>query len=145
MLSDRYEVSLREFNQEFFEALEDNQYIKGPTIENISNYHTVYVDGEPAGVVGYLPPKIKAVADAGFVQIILASAYRGKGLIGKVYDLLAEKHSLKTLYATIYEKNTTSIQAHEKIGFKMLSPEKMADLRHRGLLDDDDIRLVKYL
>ena len=114
-------------------------------INDEKNYHTIFVDGEMAGVVGYLAPKTNASADTGFVQIVFLPKYRGKGLIRKAYDLLATKHELKTLYATIYEKNTTSIRAHEKLGFKLLSPEKIADLRARGLLDHDDVRLEKDL
>lgn len=141
MFSDYFEISLGDFNQEFFESLSDSRQIVAPTMANEKFYHTVFVDGEQAGVVGFVPAQ--NMTDTGFVQIVLASAYRGKGLIGKIYDRLIELHSLKTLYATIEKSNTASIRAHDKIGFKMLPEEKLQDLRAKGLLQPYEIRMEK--
>ncbi len=141
-LTEYSEIGLGEFNQEFFDSIDDNQYIKGPALGGEQYFHTILVDGLPAGIVGYLPPKNVSLADTGFVQILLKPEYRGRSLTGKIYDLLVERHELKTLYATISENNQSSIKAHQKIGFHLLSTEKMADLRQRGLLDKDKFRLV---
>lgn len=141
MFSDYYQISLSEFNQEFFEGLDDAKRIAAPTMATEKYYHTVMVDGEPAGIVGYIPSNF--MPDTGFVQIVLNHAYRGKGLIGKIYDRLIELHSLKTLYATIEKSNTASIKAHDKIGFKLVPEEEMAKLREKGLLQENEIRLKK--
>jgi RimJ/RimL family protein N-acetyltransferase len=75
----------------------------------------------------------------------LAPAYRGKGLISKIYDRMVELHSLKTLYATIDKSNTASIKAHEKIGFKLLPEEDLVKLRGKGLIKEYEVRLVKNI
>lgn len=141
MFSDYFDINLKEFNQEFFESLPDSREIVAPTISNEKYYHTVYAEGEPAGIVGFVPAE--NMRDTGFVQIVLAPAYRGKGLINKIYDRMIELHSLKTLYATINKSNSASIRAHEKIGFKMLPEEKLADLRAKGLLSSYETRMEK--
>lgn len=143
MFSDNFSISLGEFSQPFFDSVDDNQYIQGPTIGDEQNFHTILSDGLPIGIVGFLPPKNIALADTGFVQILLKPEYRGRGLLGEAYELLASRHNLKTLYATIYKDNQTSIRAHQKIGFRLLPKEKMDYLRERGLLDKDDLRLEK--
>lgn len=145
MFSDRFAITLSDFNQEFFDSLDDNYQIKGPALGQEQYFHTILVDGLRAGVVGYLPPRNVLLDDAGFVQIVLAPEFRGRGLIGPIYELLAERHGLKTLYGTVTKKNTLSLRAHEKIGFRLLSEEKMADLRRRGLLGEDEVRLEKEI
>lgn len=143
MLSDYYEVSLGEFNQEFFEDLPDSREINPPSFTTERYYHTVFVDGERAGIVGFVPSQ--NMPDTGFVQIVLAPAYRGKGLIGKIYERMVELHSLKTLYATIEKANSASLRAHDKIGFKLLSEEEQEILRNKGLLKPYEVRLVKEI
>jgi len=139
MFSDYFEITLGEFNQEFFESLDDARQIEKPTFATEKFYHTVFVDGEQAGVVGFIPSN--SMPDTGFVQIVLNHAYRGKGLIGKIYERLIELHNLKALYATILRDNTASIRAHDKIGFKMLAEDEMVKLRERGLLQNYEIRM----
>lgn len=139
MFSDYFAINLGEFNQEFFESLDGSRHIVSPTIATEKYYHTVYVEGENAGIVGFIP--VAGAPYTGFVQIVLAPAYRGKGLIEKIYDRMIEIHGLKTLYATIDKTNTTSIRAHEKIGFKMLPEAELADLRNQGLLESYEVRM----
>jgi RimJ/RimL family protein N-acetyltransferase len=141
MFSDYFEISLGEFNQEYFESLPDNRHIEAPTMKTEKFYHTVFVDGEQAGIVGFIPAE--SMRDTGFVQILLAPAFRGKGLIGKIYDRMIELHSLKTLYATIEKSNSASVRAHDKIGFKILPEEKLQELRAKGLLQPDEIRMER--
>ena len=143
MLSDYYHISLGDFNQEFFESLDGARHIVAPTFTSEKYYHTVLVEGENAGVVGFVPSR--TLPDTGFVQIVLVPAYRGKGLIGKIYDRMIELHSLKTLYATIDKSNTSSIKAHEKIGFKLLPEEELERLRTMGLLQAYEVRLEKNI
>jgi len=141
MISDYYEVSLGEFQQEFFESLPQTSEIVKPTMETEKFYHTVFIDGIPAGITGIVPSKFSS--DVGFVQIVLAPNFRGKGLLNKIYNLLARRHSLKTLYATINIRNTISRKAHLRAGFKLLPEEDLIKLRGRGLLQSDEIRLIK--
>jgi len=141
MFSDRFEINLGEFNQEYFESLDDARLIEAPTFASEKYYHTIFVDSEQAGVVGFIPST--TMSDTGFVQIVLNHAYRGKGLIGKIYERLIELHNLKMLYATIAKSNTASIRAHEKIGFKMLAETELANLRAKGLLKEDEVRLAR--
>lgn len=141
MIGDSHEISLGEFEQEFFESLDGSNEIVEPNFRTQSYYHTVFVDGERAGIVGLVP--LENVPDSGFVQIVLGPAYRGKGLIEKVYEALIDWHGLKTLYATIRKGNVASITAHKKIGFSEISEEKTNFLRSKGLIDEDEIRLEK--
>lgn len=141
MLSDHFEINLGEFNQEFFENLDDSRKIEAPNISNEKYYHTIFVDGEPAGIVGFIPSQ--HLPDTGFMQIILTSAFRGKGLISKIYERMIELHSLKTLYATIEKGNSASIRAHEKIGFRPLPEADQQILRGKGLLKEGEIRLKR--
>lgn len=141
MFSDYFAINLGDFNQEFFESLDGARHIVAPTFNSEKYYHTVFVEGENAGIVGFVPSQ--TLPDTGFVQIVLAPAYRGKGLVGKIYDRMIELHGLKTLYATIDKTNTTSIHAHEKIGFKILPEEELNDLRNQGLLEPYEIRMKR--
>ncbi|MFA6254207.1 MAG: GNAT family N-acetyltransferase [Candidatus Paceibacterota bacterium] len=141
MFSDHFDVTLGAFNQEYFDGLPNADSIVAPTFDNEDFYHTVYVDGRPIGVAGVVPSKV--LPDTGFTQIVLAPDWRGLGLIGPIYDKLADWHDLHTLYATININNKISQHAHQKLGFKFLSDKKIADLRERELIDKDETRMVK--
>lgn len=143
MFSDRFYVTLGDFNQEYFNSLPDTSKIVAPLLGQEDLYHTVYVDGQPIGVVGLIVSK--KLPDTAFTQIVLEPDWRGKGLIGPIYDQLADRHDLRTLYATIDKDNYSSQLAHEKIGFKLLPEEKLVDLRKRGLLDEDKLRFEKEI
>ena len=140
MLSDYYQIELKDFDQDFFDLLETVGQIKQPDFKVLPYFHTVYANGEKAGIVGYQPASLP---DTGNVEIILAPEYRGKGLIAKIYDTLAQEHHLKTLYATINLRNMTSISAHEKIGFQRLPAEKQAQLKEKGIIGEGEMRLEK--
>lgn len=140
MLSDYFNLELKDFEQDFFDQLDTAGQIKQPSFDVLSYFHTVYADGERAGIVGYYPTSLP---DTGNVEIILATEFRGKGLIGKVYEVLVDLHGLKNLYATINRRNMTSLAAHEKIGFKRLPEEKLSELRVKGLIRPEEVRLEK--
>ena len=131
-------VELADFDAEFFNILEDHDKI---LFDKKGVYHTIFVDGEKAGVVGFIP----VVSDdkAGFVQIVLSENYRGKGVLAEAEDLVARVHGLKILYATSEEKNVASIKAHIKAGFRVLEKEKIEMLKQKGFLKENQIRLVK--
>lgn len=143
MFSDRFEVYLGEFEQGYFDSLDDNSEIVEPTLFTQDFYHTIFIEGEKGGVVGFIPSE--KIPGVGFVQIVLEPIHRGKGLIEKVYNELANIHHLQTLYVTIRQKNTSAIRAHEKIGFKLLPEEKQQELRKKGIINENEARLVKDL
>ena len=143
MFSDHFDVTLGDFNQEYFDSLPDTDKIVAPAFGQEDFYHTVYVEGQPIGIAGVIPSK--KLPDTAFMQIVLTPDWRGKGLIEPVYEKLTELHDLKTLYATIDNDNKNSQLAHKKLGFKPLSDDKIADLRARGLLASDAIRLEKEI
>ena len=141
MINDYFDLRLGEFDQEYFDNLPDYSRIVPPDMSSEMFYHTIYVDGEKAGVVGFIP--MLGQKDTGFAQIVLAPEIRGRGLIENAYEALAERHDLKTLYVTIRKDNLIALSAHEKIGFVRLSEEKLKNLRERGLIAGDEVRYMK--
>ncbi|MFC1700936.1 GNAT family N-acetyltransferase [Patescibacteria group bacterium] len=132
-------MKLGEFDKQYYKSLEGHEKIVPPDKDVI--YHTIIVDNQKVGIVGYIP--VKFSKNAGFIQILIALEFRGKGLVKRAEDLLAKKYNLKELYATIEKENIASIRAHNKIGFKMLPKKQLESLREKGFLKDNEIRLEK--
>jgi RimJ/RimL family protein N-acetyltransferase len=133
------QIELQDFDKDFFEKLSGKEEV---LISPKGVYHTIFCDGEKAGIVGYIP--VGTSGEAGFPQTVIAEEFRGRGLGGLAKELLVKKHNLKTLFATIRKGNIASLRANEKNGFKILSEEKMTDLRAKGFLKDTDIRMEKH-
>jgi len=134
-------IQLLPFDQEFLETIEGHENI---VIDKAGVYHVFSVDSEPAGVVGFLPLQDRqSEGRQGFVQIVISNTYRGKGLVQKAEDLLAQEYDLIVLYATIDEKNKASIQAHLKAGFELENPGKVEWLKQSGKLKKNQTRLKK--
>jgi len=133
-------IQLKDFDLNYFNSLEDKDKILPPS-EGII-YHTIYSEGWRVGIVGY--SKMKFGTDGGFIQILIDKPYRGKGLVKEAEDKLARKYKLNVLYATIEKDNIASIKVHEKIGFQILSDEKLNELRKQGFLKENEVRYVKY-
>ncbi len=131
-------IKLDEFNKEYFETLYGHKEI---LISEEGHYHIILCDNKKAGVVGFVPAK--SPEPSGFVQIVIAPEFRGKGIVKVAEDLLAQKYNLKIMYATIKKGNIASIRAHQKIGFHMLNDEKLSKLRKKGFLKENEIRMEK--
>lgn len=131
-------MKLENFDKYFFELIDGCEKV---SIAKDGKYHTIIVDDKKVGIVGFIPAKYSK--NTGFIQIIIIPKFRGKGLVKQAENLLAKKYKLKRLYATIRKDNIASICVHQKIGFKMLSKEKLNFLREKNFLGKNEIRLVK--
>lgn len=132
------DIKLIPFDQSFLKTLDDHENI---VINDSGVYYTIVSDDIKSGIVGYIPAKFPP--QSGFVQIIIAKDFRGMGILKIAEDLLAEKHNLKILYATIAKGNKASIISHLKSGFKLISDDRLIKLRDDDLLKENEIRLEK--
>lgn len=143
MLSCRYlfessqSFSLTPIDEKFFKTIKDYKEIYyNPNDYNF--YYSLMVDNNKAGVVG-----IVVLGNNTFFQIAIHDKYRRMGLVKIGSDLIAEKHNLSKLYATIENDNIASINAHIKAGFVKLSDKIISNLIKDNKLKSDQIRLIK--
>ncbi len=132
-------IKLGDFNQQYLESLDEREKI---SLSKNGFYHTIICDNKEAGIVGFIPAKFPN--NSAFVQIIVSLEFRGRGIVLAAEDLLAQKYDLEILFATIKKANIASIRAHQKIGFTALDDEKINELREKGFLQEDEIRMEKY-
>ena len=131
-------IKLAKFDKKYFNSLDGHEEI---VISEKGFYYTILVNNKKAGVVGYIPSH--AFKKSGFIQIVIDPDFRGKGLVKIAEDLLAKKHNLEVLWATIKKENIASIRAHQKIGFQIMDEKELERLREQGFLKEDEIRLEK--
>lgn len=137
-IEEKTNLKLGEFDEKYFKALDGHEKI---LLAEKGIYHTILFDDEKIGIVGYIPAKFPD--NSGFVQIIITPNHRGEGTVEIAENLLVQKYNLKILYATIEKTNMASIRAHQKIGFTAMSDKKLTDLKEKGLLKENEVRLEK--
>jgi RimJ/RimL family protein N-acetyltransferase len=132
-------ISLDKFDMDFLESLKDKEMI---SFSEKGFYYTILCDDKKAGIVGYIPAKIPE--KSGFVQIILGSEFRGRGIVEIAENLLVKECDLEVLFATIQKSNLPSIVSHKKIGFMEIDDLRAAELIKKGLLKESEVRLEKH-
>jgi RimJ/RimL family protein N-acetyltransferase len=113
-------VNLDQFDKEYFETLDGYEEIL--LMEN-GFYYVILCDNKKAGIVGYIP--VKFPKNSGYVQVVIDSKFKGKGIVKVAENLLAQKHNLRILYAIIKKENIASIRACQEIGFKIIDDKKL--------------------
>lgn len=131
-------ITLADFDDSFYKTIPGHEEAR---VEKSGVYYTILVDGVKAGIVGYLPGA--STKEVYFVQIAIAPEFRGTGLVGIAEDLLASKHELPALTATVDKSNVASLKAHLKAGFQEIDSAKLASMREQGFLKEGQTRLVK--
>ncbi|MED4698196.1 GNAT family N-acetyltransferase [Lysinibacillus capsici] len=95
-----------------------------------------FVAEEHSRVVGWIgisPISTRAVySGVGEVSVYISSDSKGKGIASKLFKVLieeSEKAGFWTLQSSIFAINTSSIQLHKKMGFRIVGTrEKIAQL-----------------
>ncbi|MGE7951022.1 N-acetyltransferase family protein [Lysinibacillus xylanilyticus] len=95
-----------------------------------------FVAEEHNKVVGWIaisPVSTRTVySGVGEVSVYILSDRKGKGIASKLFEILieeSEKAGFWTLQSSIFAINTSSIQLHKKMGFRMVGTrEKIAQL-----------------
>ena len=131
---------LGQFNKNYFESLEGHENVLPPNYRTI--YYTIISAGVKVGVVGYFIPFFPK--HSGFVQILIEVKFRGKMFAEQATNLLIKKDNLEILFATIDKANFPSINLMLKLGFKFVSGKRMDDLRRKGFLKENELRLIKF-
>lgn len=125
-------LELRLFDKDFFNSLEDKEKIM---LSDTNYFHTIYQDNQKVGIIG--------IIKYNFIQIVLKKEFRGKNLLGPLYDLIVQKYNLDKLQASIDLLNIISIKAHKKIGFTEINKEELIRLKNLKLLKPNQTRLTK--
>ncbi|MED4555543.1 N-acetyltransferase family protein [Lysinibacillus sp. FSL R5-0849] len=98
------------------------------TLRFVAEYHNIVV-----GWIGILPVSTRAVySGVGEVSVYISSDHKGKGIASELFKKLieeSEKAGFWTLQSSIFAINTSSIQLHKKMGFRIVGTrEKIAQL-----------------
>ncbi|AXQ50879.1 GNAT family N-acetyltransferase [Lysinibacillus fusiformis] len=86
-----------------------------------------------AGWIGISPVSTRAVySGVGEISVYISSIHKGKGIASELFKVLieeSEKAGFWTLQSSIFAINTSSIQLHKKMGFRIVGTrEKIAQL-----------------
>jgi len=135
-----FNITLKTLDLNFFKTISGHDQV----LINVQGvYHTIIVNGEKAGNVGFIPKQNSKGEKIYLVQIVLLNEFRGKGITKLAEDLLAEKYHLPHLYATIEKSNIASIKAHLKAGFQEVDKITLNTLYKNGFIKKGQTRLLK--
>jgi len=91
-------VTLRKYDPKLAESLSEINHASAR--KNPNNFHTIYYDKKPAGIVGYKTNGVEA--GSGLSQIELLKEFRGKGILDEAYNKnTMTKKSLEKIAITI--------------------------------------------
>ena len=113
-------TSLGKYDEEFVKSIEGWDEVN---LNEKGKFYTLMYNGKKAGLTGVI------IFRKPYFQVAIHQDFRGKGLVKDAADLIAKKHKLKELVATIEVDNVASIGAHKKAGFRKLTPEENKELR----------------
>jgi len=130
-------IKLAPFDSNFLVAIKD--YVKIHLKPDEGTYYTILVDGKKAGVIGF---KVEDNKKYG-LKIGIHQDYRGQGVFGLALDLLARTHNINRMYSEVAIANKASVKAHQKIGFKRLSPKQENLLKDKGVMYKRNMMLLK--
>ena len=131
---------LGQFNEQYFKSLEGHEKILPSNHRTI--YYTIIFRGIKVGIAGYFIPFFPE--KSGFIQILIDPMLRGKGLAKQAINELIKKDKLEVLFSTIENSNRSSLKCFLKSGFKFVSEKRMVELRKKGFLKENELRLIKF-
>jgi len=132
-------IRLGKFDVNFLKKIKDYKKIHLDSKKCVC--YTIYENNKKVGVIGFFLTKTKARNY--FLKIGIHQNFRGRNLFKKALYLLVKKHKINKIYATIALTNKKSISAHRKLGFRKIPSWKEEDLKTKGYLLKQNIRMVK--
>ena len=126
------------FDLKFLKSIDDWKNIGYHPDKYPGYFYTLFYNGEKAGITGVIVLKNQY-----YFQIAIHKAFRGLGLLNIAANLIATKHNIKKLYATIYGDNVTSLNAHKTAGFVEISKSEAEEKRKDGRLEKGATQLYK--
>lgn len=143
--SDIEEVSIDEYKKRIDKSLskEDFNKMHPDKIYGTSRAYIKKINGKDAAFFTTnktFPEEGKR--SAVFISIGIAKEFRGKNIFKDVISYIKNTLGVEQIFSSIDRNNINSINAHKKNGFKEISKDRYDFLRKKGLISDNNIRMV---